>query len=201
MSMLQTTSDITLLRCLRPTMSWNFEAAFWWLQNFSSRSEVESLCCQQNETFIPTSLKQEPKPRWVSEAILVWLSSCYAAAGLHRMSVYLHRNVKYDALWHMNLINGFLIVWPNDECGAMMYENENRGNIMPAQMGWKIAKIVNSISDIFVHLFYSPILQISSDCSAMFFLRKPGSPSYQMEASSCCTFGWLTNCNSENCKS
>lgn len=33
---------------------------------------------------------------------------------------YLHKNVKYDALWHINLINGFLIVCPKDECGARM---------------------------------------------------------------------------------
>jgi hypothetical protein len=46
---------------------------------------------------------------------------------------YLHKNVKYDALWQINLINGFLIVCPKLECGAMMYANEKKGNIMPAR--------------------------------------------------------------------
>lgn len=32
----------------------------------------------------------------------------------------LHRNVKYDALWQMNLMNGFLIVCPSEERGARM---------------------------------------------------------------------------------
>ena len=30
-------------------------------------------------------------------------------------------------------------------------------------------------------------------CRIMFFCLNPGRPSYQMEASSCCTFGWATN--------
>ena len=45
----------------------------------------------------------------------------------------LHKNVKYDALWHINLINGFLIVCPKDECGARMQANEKNGNIMPVK--------------------------------------------------------------------
>ena len=48
---------------------------------------------------------------------------------------HLHKNVKYDALWQMNLMNGLRIVWPSDECGAMMYEKENSGNMMPAKNG------------------------------------------------------------------
>lgn len=38
-----------------------------------------------------------------------------------------------------------------------------------------------------------PIRTISSACKAMFFLRNPGKPSYQMLANNCCTFGWATN--------
>lgn len=41
---------------------------------------------------------------------------------------------------------------------------------------------------------HSPIRQISNDCNAIFFRRKPGSPSYQIEANSCWTFGCDTNC-------
>lgn len=38
-----------------------------------------------------------------------------------------------------------------------------------------------------------PIRTISSACRNMFFLRKPGRPSYQIDASSCCTLGCATN--------
>lgn len=43
----------------------------------------------------------------------------------------LHRNVKYEALWQMNLMNGFRIVWPILECGAIMYVIENNGKSIP----------------------------------------------------------------------
>lgn len=33
---------------------------------------------------------------------------------------YSHRNVKYDAEWQMNLMNGFLMVCPMTEWGAIM---------------------------------------------------------------------------------
>lgn len=33
---------------------------------------------------------------------------------------YLHRNVKYEALWQINFMNGFRIVWPILECGAII---------------------------------------------------------------------------------
>lgn len=46
---------------------------------------------------------------------------------------HLQRNVKYEALWQMNLINGFRIVWPIRECGATMYVIENSGNSIPAK--------------------------------------------------------------------
>lgn len=51
---------------------------------------------------------------------------------LAKKNKYLHKNVKYDALWQMNLMNGFLIVWPILECGAMIYVIENSGKRMPA---------------------------------------------------------------------
>lgn len=69
----------------------------------------------------------------------------------------------------MNLINGFLMVWPTTLCGAMMYATLKNGKRMP-------------------------ILTISSAWRNMFFLRKPGRPSYQIDASSCCTLGCATNC-------
>lgn len=50
-------------------------------------------------------------------------------------SKHLQRNVKYEALWQMNLINGFRIVWPIRECGATIYVIENNGNSIP--VGWK----------------------------------------------------------------
>lgn len=34
--------------------------------------------------------------------------------------LYLHRNVKYEALWQMNFMNGFRIVWPILDCGAII---------------------------------------------------------------------------------
>lgn len=46
---------------------------------------------------------------------------------------YSHKKVKYDALWQINLIKGFLIVCPIGECGARMYENENTGKRIPAK--------------------------------------------------------------------
>lgn len=157
---------------------------------------------------------------------------------------YSHKKVKYDALWQINLIKGFLIVWPNVECGAMIYEMENSGKRMPARE-WKTefhkwdsqfrpspvclpaqrsipqraeamiiciqlkVKITISLYYIMLYLpamegraakihsseWYLPIRTISSACRAIFFRRKPGSPSYQMLASSCCTLGWETNCN------
>lgn len=39
----------------------------------------------------------------------------------------------------------------------------------------------------------TPILTISNAWRTMFFLRKPGRPSYQIDASNCCTLGCATN--------
>ena len=39
----------------------------------------------------------------------------------------------------------------------------------------------------------TPIRMTSRVCSNMFLRRKPGKPSYQIEANSCCTFGCATN--------
>lgn len=76
--------------------------------------------------------------------------------------------MKYDAEWQMNLINGFLIVWPTILWGAMMYAMLKNGKRMP-------------------------ILIISSAWRNIFFLRNPGRPSYQIDANSCCTLGCATN--------
>lgn len=47
---------------------------------------------------------------------------------------------------------------------------------------------------IILYTILLPIRQISSDCNAMFLRRKPGSPSYQIDANNCCTLGCDTNC-------
>ncbi|CAB0007313.1 unnamed protein product, partial [Nesidiocoris tenuis] len=61
-------------------------------------------------------------------------------------------------------MNGFRNVCPGVECGAIMYIMEKIGNIKPMRM-------------------------ICKACRTIFFRRKPGRPSYHIEASSCWTFG------------
>lgn len=57
-------------------------------------------------------------------------------------------------------MKGFLSVRPAVECGATMYASEYSGNM-------------------------APMRTISAAWSSMFFRRKPGTLSYQMDASSC----------------
>lgn len=52
--------------------------------------------------------------------------------GVVGFTIYLQRNVKYEALWQMNFMNGFRIVWPTFEWGAIIYVIENNGNRIPA---------------------------------------------------------------------
>lgn len=65
-------------------------------------------------------------------------------------------------------MNGLRSVLPARDCGNKMYKMEKRGNM-------------------------TPIRTTSKLWSSMFFLLKPGRPSYQIDANSCCTFGWATN--------
>jgi len=68
----------------------------------------------------------------------------------------------------MNLTNGLVMNSPIFELGAIMYTVQYRGNIKAS----------------------------FASCNAwptMFFRRKPGKPSYQIAANSCCTFGWAMN--------
>lgn len=75
----------------------------------------------------------------------------------------------------MNLINGFRIVCPIPECGAIIYAILKNGNKHPIRI-------------------------ISAACSTMFFRLKPGKPSYQIDANNCCTLGCATNCNQKKMK-
>lgn len=80
----------------------------------------------------------------------------------------------------------------------MIYVIENNGKSIPAKyitihQHSNIALVPPAEYESSRHHIYSPIRTISKACKAMFFLRKPGNPSYQMLARSCCTFGWATN--------
>lgn len=70
-------------------------------------------------------------------------------------------------------MKGFLRVWPGPEWGAIIYINENNGNIIP-------------------------ILTISNAWKTIFFLLKPGRPSYHIDANNCWTFGCATNWKEKN---
>lgn len=72
-------------------------------------------------------------------------------------------------------MKGFLRVCPREEWGAKMYMREKKGNSIP-------------------------ILTISIPCRIIFFRRKPGRPSYQIDASSCWTLGCATNYNKRKVK-
>ena len=55
----------------------------------------------------------------------------------------------------------------------------------------QFCRLLNPRNDLFV-LCYSTLWEIFT-CKTMFFCLNPGSPSYQIEASSCWTLGWATN--------
>lgn len=85
----------------------------------------------------------------------------------------LHRNMQYDALWTMNLMNGFLIRFPNKDLGAKMYRTAQSGASSPMPM-------------IIIILY------------AICWRRNPGNPSYQIEASNCWQWACATNYKTEN---
>lgn len=67
---------------------------------------------------------------------------------MHIVHKHLQRNVKYEALWHMNLINGFRIVRPIRECGAIIYVIENSGKSIPVKRKSLNGKIIDYFSQL-----------------------------------------------------
>ena len=123
------------------------------------------------------------------------------------------RKKKYEAELQMNFRNGFLIAWKNqdelngnrpEESDVDLWEGDPRAKNVGDRVDWEhqsdpanldpllsVAIMIVNVETVIVMV----MAIISSTCRIMFFCLKPGSPSYQMEASSCCTLGWATNCH------
>lgn len=82
--------------------------------------------------------------------------------------IFLHKKVRYEVLWHINLINGFRISLPSLLFGAMRYSIHRTGNMKP------MVRVIRSLQTILRR-------------------RNPGEPSYHSVAKSCWQFGWATN--------
>lgn len=78
------------------------------------------------------------------------------------------RKVRYEPVWQINFINGFLMNSPSLLFGAIRYATDSTGNSSPM------------------------VTQVKS-FTAQCFRLQPGKPSYQSVASSCWQFGWATN--------
>lgn len=79
------------------------------------------------------------------------------------------RKVRYDAVWQMNLIKGFLMNSPRLLLGDIRYAIDSMGNRNPMVM---------------------QVRSLTTQC----FRRHPGKPSYHRVASNCWQLGWATNC-------